>query len=214
MSHLPLPPPRPFLGPLREVSTAVTEIRDLDNHRRRITIDHQPLTGLTPDMVLWWFQHIGGTVEHDGRQLDNYLVWHPVDHIRWELAQESPEGGAEEGARFRIVEAFGGRPEYYLDTTERVEKLDASGIRLVRRFAGVKVMELSHTWSRCEGHTHYVSVLEIGAVSRAFAPVNRYLNQRRFPRPMAEAWVKHNIEEVGLLEHVVPAAHPTTTVVR
>jgi hypothetical protein len=208
MKRLPIQPPRPIRHPLRDFSTAVTTIQQLPNHRRRVTIDHQPLHGVTPEMVLWWFQNIGGTMEYDDRPLDNYLAWHPVDHIRWELAQPSPSGGAQEGARFRIVEAFGAKPEYYIDTTERVEKLDATGIRLVRRFAGVKVMELAHTWSRCEGHTHYVSVMEIGAVSRAFRPVNRYLNQRRFPRDMAQAWIKHNIEEVGLLEHLLPIVHP------
>ncbi len=208
MKRMPLPPARPVLHPLREPSSAVTTVQELPNNRRRMTIDHQPLNGVTPAMVQWWFQNIGGTMEHAGQETDRYLVWHPLDHIRWELARPAPGGGAAEGARFRIVEAFGARPEYYIDTTERVEKLDETGIRLVRRFAGVKVMELSHTWSRCDGHTHYVSVMEIGAESRAFAPVNRYLNTRRFPRHMAEAWIRHNIEEVGLLEHIIPAVHP------
>ena len=214
MKRLPIPAPRRLVHPLREASSASTTIQELPNHRRRITIDHRPLRGLTPEMVLWWFQNLGGTMEYDGRMLDNYLAWHPIDHIRWELAQPSPAGGAQEGARFLIVEAFGAEPYYYIDTTERVEKLDATGIRLVRRFAGVKVMELSHTWSRCEGHTHYVSVMEIGALSRAFSLVNRYLNRRRFPRHMAEAWLVHNIEEVGLLEHLLPAVHPSTTATR
>lgn len=208
MKRLPVQPPRPVHHSLRGVDTAVTAIQELPNHRRRVTIDHQPLPGVTPEMVLWWFQNIGGTMEYDGRQLDNYLAWHPVDHIRWQLVRASRWGGAQEGARFRIVEAFGAKPEYYVDTTERVEKLDATGIRLVRRLAGVKVMELAHTWAHCEGHTHYISVMEIGAMSRAFRPVNRYLNHRRFPRHMAEAWLKHNIEEVGLLEHLLPIAHP------
>lgn len=208
MPRLPIPEPRPVVHPLREVSSAVTTIAELPNNRRRVTIDHQPLRGVTPDMVLWWFQNIGGSMEFDGRLVDNYLVWHPVDHIRWELETPSPGGLAEEGARYRIVEAFGARPEYYVDTTERVEKLDRTGIRLVRRFAGVKVFELSHTWSRCDEHTHYVSVMEIGAVSRAFALVNRYLTRRRFPAHMAEAWIRHNVEEVGLLEHILPDRHP------
>lgn len=209
MRRLPVPASRRIIHPLRDLGSATTAIEELPNHRRRVTIDHQPLRGVTPEMVLWWFQNIGGSMEYDGEQLDNYLAWHPVDHIRWELAAPSPQGGAREGARFHIVEAFGADPNYYLDTTERVEKLDATGIRLARRFAGVKVMELSHTWSRCGEDTHYVSVLEIGALSRAFSLVNRYLNRRRFPRHMAEAWRVHNIEEVGLLEHLLPVAHPS-----
>ena len=212
MSRIPMPPPRPFVHELRHVSTATATIQELPNHRRRVTIDHEPLRGVTPAMLLWWFENIGGSMEHDGSQVDRYLMWHPVDHIRWELARPAPSGGAGEGARFRIVEAFAARPEYYVDTVERVEKLDETGIRLVRRFAGVKVFELSHTWSSCEGHTHYVSVMEIGAVARAYALVNRFLTRRHFPAAMAEAWVRHNVEEVGLLEHLLPAVRPTTVV--
>ena len=206
--RLPLPAPRRVVHPLRDVGTAVSSVEELPNNRRRVTIDHEPLRGVTPEMLLWWFQNIGGTMEYDGRTVDRYLVWHPLDHIRWELASPSAAGGAQEGARFRIVEAFGARPEYYVDTTERVEKLDDTGVRLVRRILGVKVFELSHTWSRGRGETHYVSVMEIGAVARAFGPVNRYLTRRIFPVDMAHAWVAHNVEEVGLLEHIVPALHP------
>jgi len=208
MARLPIPAPRRVGHPLRQATSATSTVQELPNHRRRVTIDHRPLRGVTPSMVRWWFENIGGTVEHDGERVEKYLLWHPVDHIRWELARPAPTGGATEGARFRIVEAFGARPEYYIDTTERVEKLDETGIRLVRRVVGVKVMELSHTWSRCDEGTHYVSVLEIGAVARAFSLVNRYLNARRFPRHMAEAWIVQNIEAVGLLEHLLPALLP------
>ena len=46
--------------------------------------------------------------------------------------------------------------------------------------------------------------MEIGAVARGFSLVNPYLTRRLFPADMADAWVVHNIEEVGL-----PGAHPS-----
>ena len=207
MKQLPLPRPRPVLFPLRSADTATTTVQPLSRHRRRVTIDHQPLRGVTPEMVLWWFQNIGGTMSYGDAVVPNYLAWHPVDHIRWELARPAPGGGAREGARFRIIEAFQGRPEFYIDTTETVERLDATGIRLVRRLAGVPVLQLSHTWSAGEGHTHYVSVLEIGSNAALLTPVNRYLTERRFPMSMTRAWLVHNIEEVGVLEHILPGAY-------
>ena len=205
MAHLPIPPPRPVLYPLRAVTSARSSVDHLPGHRCRVTIDHQPLAGLTPEMLLWWFTHIGGTMTYAGRVLPRYQVWHPVDHMHWELARPDAHGGAGEGARFRIVEAFGADPEFYVDTTETVEKLDRTGIRLVRRLGGVQVLQLEHTWSQGAGRTHYVSVLDVGARSRAFTPVNRYLTQRRFPEAMLRAWIVHNIEEVGLLEHLLPS---------
>ena len=210
MRRLPLPPPRPVLHPLRDVATATTAMQRFPGHRSRLTIDHRPLAGVTPEMLDWWFRHIGGSMTYAGTQMPNYLVWHPLDHIRWELARPAPGGGAAEGARFRIVEAFGRRPEFYVDTTDTVEKLDPTGIRLVRRLAGVPVLQLEHTWSAGNGRTHYVTVLDVGARGRLLWPANRVIARNVFPEPMLRAWIVHNVEEVGLLEHILPplyAAH-------
>lgn len=207
MARLPLPPARPVVHPVRNLTSAVTTLRDLPGHRRRMTIDHQPLTGVTPEMLRWWFSSIGGDMVYAGDRVPKYLVWHPLDHIHWELARPAPDGGVGEGSRFRIVEAFQRRSEFYVDTTDIVEKLDGTGIRLVRRIAGVLVLQLEHTWSRGDGRTHYVSVLDIGARARCYRPINWYLNQHVFPVEMARAWLRHNVEEVGLLEHFLPELH-------
>jgi hypothetical protein len=174
------------------------------HHRRRVTIVHRPLAGVTPAMLLDWFTHLGGTLRYGGAVIDRYLAWHPLDHIRWELARPAPGGGAADGARFRIVERFAGRPEYHVDVVDRVEKLDETGIRLVQRFAGAVIFQLEHTWSPGSEGAHYVSVLDVGARSRLLAPLNLALT-RRFPDHMLRAWVRHNIEEVGQLEHLLPA---------
>lgn len=195
--------PRPVLYPLRSVETATVHFTTAPHHRRRVTIDHRSLTAVSPRMVLDWFTQLGGTMPYGGQVIDRYLAWHPIDHIRWELARPAPGGGAAEGARFRIVEAFGAKPEYKIDVVDRVEKLDATGIRLVTRVAGVIVMQLEHTWSAGSDGTHYVTVLDIGARTPLFAPVNRLLH-RRFPDDMVRAWIKHNIEEVGQLEYLLP----------
>jgi hypothetical protein len=194
---------RPVLYPLRSVDTASVRYTAGPHHRRRVTIDHRPLAGVTPDMLLDWFTHLGGTMAYGGVVIDRYLAWHPIDHIRWELARPAPGGGAAEGARFRIVEAFGGRPEFKVDVIDRVEKLDETGIRLVQRLCGVIIFQLEHTWSAGTDGTHYVSVLDVGARSPLFAPANRLLC-KRFSDEMVRAWVKHNIEEVGQLEHLLP----------
>jgi hypothetical protein len=194
---------RPVLYPLRSVDTATVRYADLPHHRRRITIDHRPLPGLTPVMLLNWFTHVGESMLYGGEVIDRYLAWHPIDHIRWELARPAPGGGAAEGARFRMVEAFGGRPEFKIDEIARVDKLDETGIRLVKRVAGIPVFQLEHTWSAGIDGAHYVTVMDLGARSPILSPVNR-LVRRRFPEAKIRAWVKHNIEEVGQLEFLLP----------
>jgi hypothetical protein len=194
---------RPILYPLRTTDTANVRYTAAPRYRRRVTIDHRPLADVTPGMLLDWFTHLGATMSYGGVVIDRYLAWHPIDHIRWELARPAPGGGAAEGARFRIVEVFGGRPEFKVDVVDRVEKLDETGIRLVQRIAGVVVFQLEHTWSAGSEGVHYVSVMDIGARSPLLAAVNR-VACRRFPDEMVHAWVRHNIEEVGQLEYLLP----------
>ncbi len=193
---------RPVLYPLRSVDTATVRVTQAPHRRRRITIDHRPLSNVTPAMLLDWFTHLGGTMSYGGEIIDRYLAWHPIDHIRWELARPAPGGGAAEGARFRMVEAFGGRPEFKIDEVAHVEKLDETGIRLVKRAAGVPVFQLEHTWSAGADGAHYVTVMDLG--TRSLSLVNRIVC-RRFPEDKVRAWVKHNIEEVGQLEYLLPA---------
>jgi hypothetical protein len=194
---------RPVLYPLRSVDTATVRYTAAPHHRRRVTIDHRPLAGITPAMLLDWFCNIGATMSYGGAAIDRYLAWHPIDHIRWEFARPAPGGGAAEGARFHIVEAFGGRPEFKVDVVDRVEKLDETGIRLVQRLGGIVIFQLEHTWSTGSDGTHYVSVMDVGARSPLMAPINRVL-YRRFSDDMLRAWVRHNIEEVGQLEYLLP----------
>jgi hypothetical protein len=194
---------RPVIYPLRSVDTATVRYTAAPHGRRRITIDHRPLPGITPEMLLDWFTHLDGTMVYGDSVVDRYLAWHPVDHIRWELARQAPTGGAAEGARFRMVEAFGGRPEFTIDEVACVEKLDETGIRLARRIAGVAVFQLEHTWSAGADGVHYVTVMDLGVRSPLLSPVNEIVRQR-FPEEKVDAWVKHNIEEVGQLEYLLP----------
>lgn len=194
---------RPVIYPLRPVDTATVRYTATPHGRRRITIDHRPLPGITPEMLLDWFTHLGGTMVYGDSVVERYLAWHPIDHIRWELAREAPTGGAAEGARFRMVEAFGGRPEFTIDEVARVEKLDETGIRLARRIAGIAVFQLEHTWSAGAEGVHYVTVMDLGVRSTLLSPVNGIVRQR-FPEEKVHAWVKHNIEEVGQLEYLLP----------
>lgn len=200
-----LPDPRPVLYPLRPVDSATWTIRELPHGRRRVTIVHAPLPRVSPADLLWWFTHLEGDMEYAGARVARYLAWHPLDHVRWELARPAPSGGADEGARFRIVEAFGREPAHLIDVVERVERLDSTGIRLVQRRCGVRVFQLEHTWSPGVEGTHYVSIMEIGAVHRWMTWPNNYLTRVVMPPERCRAWVRHNVEEVGQLPHLIPA---------
>lgn len=73
------------------------------------------------------------------------------------------------------------------------------------RIARAQFFQLEHTWSRAENATHYTSVMDVGSRSTLAGPINRYARRRLFRPGMPQAWVKHNVEEVGILEKILPS---------
>ncbi|MFH1518841.1 MAG: hypothetical protein ABIH17_13305 [Pseudomonadota bacterium] len=187
------------------MSSAVIDLA-YDGYGRMVCrIEHELLRGVSPQMLAWWFRNLGGDTELEGRRLAKYLVWHPTDHSHWELVSEAPEGGAGVGARFRIVEAFNGNRAYTIDVTEEVLRLDDEGLTLVNRPFGVEVTRLNHDFIAAEGGTLYRSTLTVGvALPLVGRLINAFLYRFVFTEDMGRAWLRHNVEEVGALEHILP----------
>lgn len=188
---------------MKPVDSAVTSLSH-EGGRLILTIEHDLVRGTTPAMLEWWFRNIGGTMSYQGRTLSRYRVWHPLDHIDWRLVRASP-GQVGVGSRFQIVEAFGRDPDHLIDSTELVEKLDATGIRLTRSLLGERVFSLEHWFHPAEDGTRYRSRMEVGGaglLGRHF--FNRWIRPRLFSDAMGEAWLRHNVEEVGNFEYFLP----------
>ena len=59
------------------------------------------------------------------------------------------------------------------------------------------------------GSTRYVSTLTIGtALPGVGAILNPLIHHIICSEAMGRAWLRHNVEEVGLLEHIVPRIYP------
>lgn len=103
--RLPIPAERPSVGPMKPVASARTTQSILKSGQLELTIEHDTVRRVTPTMLRWWFENLGQHMTFEGRTYPRYLLWHPRDHIHWELAAMSPTGGSGQGAYFRIVEA-------------------------------------------------------------------------------------------------------------
>lgn len=201
-----LPAPRPTNG-LKPVSSAKVSYQKLDNGQLKITLLHELIKGVTPQMLLWWFGHIVGTMHYMGGEYPRYHVWHPYDHVLFEVAKPGPDGAVGQGATWHIVEAFGRNPAYLSEIMGFVEKLDETGITLVEHALGSEVVHLEHHFFPEQGGTRYETYMTAGTAS---FPGNLVLNRvvrHRFPDAYAQAWVKHNIEEVGHFEEFLPALY-------
>lgn len=201
----PLLPERPQVGPMKPVTSARTSQAVLPTGQLLLTIEHDTIRGVTPAMLRWWFETLGQTMAYRGVTYPRYLLWHPRDHIHWALSAPSADGRAGQGARFRIVEAFAAAPEYYVDSTEFVEKLDEEGITLVRRVLGLEVFRLEHRFGSAPGGASYRSRMVVGADSgRLGGALNAVVRPRVFSDAMGTAWLTHNVEEVSMFEHILP----------
>jgi hypothetical protein len=190
---------------MKPVGSARTTQAILPSGQLELTIEHDTIRGIAPAMLRWWFENLGKDMTFDGQTYPRYLLWHPRDHIHWELVQRSPTGGSGQGAYFRIVEAFAANPAHYVDSTEYVEKLDEEGISLVKRIAGVEVFRLEHRFGEVPMGASYRSRMVVGIASGALRWTFNYLARPRvFSDAMGTAWLTHNVEEVSMLENILP----------
>jgi hypothetical protein len=142
-------------------------------------------------------------MEIDGRKYPRYLVWHPYDHISSSCSRLD-DGSVGPGVRLTIVEAFAADRSLLVRTRDHVDLLDETGLRLSPRAAGLEVLSLHHRFTRESDGTQYDSTMTVGVPGALGRLVNPVMTRRVFSERHGQAWLRHNIEEVGLLDHLVP----------
>jgi DAPG hydrolase PhiG domain len=84
-----LPPALSVPWDPKPVSSASAGSETLPDGRKRYWVKHDVLKGVTPTMLVWWFRHLEGDVEIEGRLLNRYRVWHPFDHVSARSARDT-----------------------------------------------------------------------------------------------------------------------------
>lgn len=207
-----VPAPVPLPWPLKPLGSATYGMDALADGRSRFWIRHEVVRGVTPRMLAWWFAHLEGDVLVEGRRINRYRLWHPYDHVHASYARRLPDGSVGPGAMIRLKEVLGGNPRYVVDITTEIEKLDEEGYihnPIVHGVRGIARME--YTFRAVPGGTLYENCLVFGPRGR-LAPLLRPLVERLFfPPGKGETWLRHNIEEVGMFEHFLPALYRQET---
>ncbi|MES2593366.1 MAG: hypothetical protein V4608_15895 [Bacteroidota bacterium] len=199
-----LPPERNFGWKMKPLESAITNFTIDKDGVFILTIEHDPICGVTPKMLLWWFQNIGGEMTYEGKTYPKYLVWHPKDHIHWNLINNSSNSEIGPGSHFRIVEALDRNMNFLIDSIEIVEKLDETGIRLIRKIGSIEVFSLQHDFIQNGSNTIYKSKMIVGTNKAIGKVFNSFVRPLIFSKEMGAAWLKHNIEEVGNFEFFLP----------
>ncbi|MFO0629673.1 MAG: hypothetical protein U0325_29125 [Polyangiales bacterium] len=207
----PLPVPITVPWTMKPLTSAETRTEVLDDGRLHLWIRHDVIHGVTPSMLVWWFQHLDGDMELEGRRLPRYRVWHPRDHVAFRYAHR-PATGIGPGAVFAIHEVLGRDPAFTVDVLTRVTRLDEGGFAHRPRVHGLPLARMDYAFRRVAGGTRYENSLTVGVPGPGrLAPLVRGINERvrprAFPDGQGAAWLLHNVEEVGNLEYFLPALY-------
>ena len=174
-----------------------------DDSRTVVTIAHAPLEQVTPEMLAWWYCHIPGTMQYAGETRPRYLVWHPLDHISYQLTSPGDVVGA--GSRLHITEALGRDPGNLVDIHVTVETIDSREAILTKRVLGTSIVRLENEFRPTSAGCRYTTHLTLGDTTPlARLALNWIAHSRAFPPPKLSAWIRHHVEEIGNLENFLP----------
>ncbi len=198
----------PIVWNKKPVSSAESGMEILNDGRISYWIKHQHLTNITPKMLAWWFQNLEGDIEHQGQIFNRYHVWHPEDHVHNSYVKRRNDGSVGPGAIIRIVEYFGRNLKYQVNVETDIEKLDETGFIHNPRYLGIlPIARMEYVFEAKGNGTQYNNRLIIGWRHWSWKIFRPLIVKFFFDSKHGEAWIKHNIEEVGQFEDFLPALY-------
>ncbi len=204
-----LPPPLSVPWQLKLVSSAKSGFKTLPDGRRCFWVD-EFLKGVTPKMLVWWFSHIDGEMEIEGRLISRYRVFHPFDHVWARYVRRLPDGSIGPGAQIRICEFIARNPHYKTEVTATIEKLDEDGFINNVSVGGISLVRMEHDFYETAGGTHFEHRLITPGNLRLWM-LSKPLSALMFSNAKGRAWLKHAIEEMGSLENFLPQLYQQET---
>jgi len=201
--------PTPLAVPwqLKSADSAKAWVNELPDGRVQYCIEHQVIKGVSPAMIVWYLNHMTDMTEVDGRSVQQYRLWHPIDHIALTYIKPATDGrNFGPGAQVRIQEAFQANPRHSIDIKATIEFLDETGFAHHENFAGMRAARMHYSFTETEEGTLYKNSLTAGVEGSSLIArfVNTFVLPRVFSREKGQAWIRHNIEEVGALECFLP----------
>ncbi len=184
-------------------------------------IRHDIVRGVTPAMLSWWFRNLEGWIEFGGRRYNRYrssgtrrTTVH-ASYARPLAALPSGLGSrhvGRDGAAIRLIEVLGRNEKFVVDTVTHIERLDEGGfIHNPEVFGRTGVARMEYTFEPVPDGTLYENCLIIGTSLPVLRFANPLLARLAFDDAHGRAWLRHNIEEVGMFENFLPALYRQET---
>ncbi|MEM1336274.1 MAG: hypothetical protein AAF634_09660 [Bacteroidota bacterium] len=220
--NLVVPKARDFGWELKPTTSAYFEVIRNRSNQICVVLEHALLRGVTTEMLFWWFRNftrlkiqLTDVPGYEGQTLPAYLLWHPSDHISARLkGKVGPEGTARTGAKIHIQEVMQYEKyqlKYPVDQALSIfyhekdgwgmgKKLPLIGPLMVLRisfkdvYEGAKIIGV---------HYHYEVVAGSNQQNLLAKKVTKKI-VGNFGTEFWEAWLTHNVIEVGVFENFLP----------
>lgn len=181
-----------------------------------VQIEHDDIKNCTPEMICWWFHNLSRTttwngVDFTGPEVTFYHLWHHRDHVQVTPLTDAPDGtknhGFLEGCNSKIEERFN-EFHFHVNTVMHTVTLNNEEFTFHITVGGVPVGHITHLYQKTEQGSSFYAETELGLQ----VPVVGWLfNWLILPflynKKDAENWVRHNVEETGRTEDILPVLY-------
>lgn len=200
--------PRQLPWSVPDYRPAKTAHSVLPDGRILIEITHLPLKDIRPEMLAWWYQKLPQSmVDVGGTRYTFYHLFHPSEHGRIRVAEPATDGtpGMGVGALVEREEWFG---PFDSKGAGRITQFSSQGMTVVPEVAGMKFGEIQHIFESTPTGAQYRVVSIIGVEWPLIgSAVNALIRSRMYPQAMLQEWERHQVEEVGMLQHFLKALY-------
>jgi hypothetical protein len=153
-----------------------------------VILQHDPLPGVTPAMLAWWYQQLPlGTHKMGDTTYTYYHLFHPSEHGVIEILEAGEGPGISKGALVTRRERFG---SYYSKGKARVISIDADKMVVSPEIAGMHFGQIEHRFSSGPDGAIYTVHAVLGSDLPVIGPlINLYIRKRLFPEPVLKEWM-------------------------
>lgn len=190
--------------------------------RTVVRIEHDTIKGCSGPMMRWWFENLAASTtwngtDFSGPEVSHYHLWHHRDHISVTPINSSSSRqhrGFAVGAETIIREQFNDHHERIRARVITTRLDDHEFTFHIKRF-GLTVGSIVHRYHDTNDGLRFYAETQIGSTLPILGPIlNWLIAVHIYSKTTAEHWIKHNIEETGQTEAILPvlyrAAHPHT----
>lgn len=196
---------RPHFWDYPKLSEATYKTEIMADGKILIEIQHPILKGITPKMVSWWYRNLAsGKATIDAKEYDYYHLFHLTEHGQTRVVGPATDGseGMGVGALVYRQERFG---PYLSKGTGRVESFSDNGFVVIPVMGPLSFGRIEHTFEAYPEGTLYRVKSILGSDAPIIGPLlTYYIRTKQFPPEVVQEWIRHQVEEVGSLPHLLP----------